>query len=261
MNDRKDKAYENKLMDTAFTSNLYRPSATQILSSILKDEECSNAQSENNTLFMRRVMDDICEYVDNVELNFSEGNDFDGTFECECDYDCECSYNDFSMHAFKEVHRRFDVDIYNDLFLDELFKGYSEQEVNRLAPNAYEILRITLFKRLSVLAYEMGLYGVSCTMHELAVFIYAGTLRSLGTINVEDELSARNKRASEARWQPHREERAKRKKQYLKIMKEQGFSTYSDAATYIKQHIDTDNKPSHPTVSRLLSEADKGDFS
>lgn len=261
MNDRKDKTYENKLLDTAFTSNLYRPTATQIMFSILKDKECSDIESENNILFMRRVMDDISEYIDNVELNFSDGNDFDGTFECECDYDCKCSFNDFSMHAFIEVHRRFDVDIYNDLFLDKLFEGYTKQEVNRLASNAYEVLRITLFKRLSVLAYEMGLYGVSCTMHELAVFIYAGTFRDLGINDIESELSARNKRASEARWQPHRKERAKRKKQYLNIMKEQGFSTYTDAATYIKQNIDTNQKPSFPTVCRLLSEADKGDFS
>lgn len=261
MNDRKDKVYENKLMDTAFTSNLHMPAATQIMNAILKDKECSEFESKNNTLFMRRVMDDVSEYVDNVELNYSDGNDFDGSINCECDYDCECSLNDFSMHAFKEVFRRFDVDIYNDLFLDKLFEGYTKQEVIRIAPNAYEILRITLFKRLASLAYEIGLYGVSCKMHELAIFIYAGTVRYLGFNDIESELSARGKKASDARWQPHREERKERKKKYLKIMKEQGFSTYTDAATYIKQHIDTDNKPSHPTVSRLLSEADKGDFS
>nr|WP_299040043.1 hypothetical protein [uncultured Psychrobacter sp.] len=261
MNDRKDEAYENKLMDTAFTSYLYRPSATQLMNSILKEKECSVTQSENNTLFMRRVMDDISEYVDNIELNFSEGNDFDGTFECKCDYDCECSLNNFSMHAFKEVYRKFDVDIYNDLFLNKLFEGYTEQEVSRIAPNAYEILKITLFKRLSVLAYEIGLYGVSCMMHEMAIFIYAGTLRHLGINDIESELSARGKKASDARWEPHREKRKERKEKYLKIMKDKGFSTYTDTATYIKMHVDTGSSPSFPTICRLLSEADKGDFS
>ncbi|WP_201624059.1 hypothetical protein [Psychrobacter immobilis] len=77
----------------------------------------------------------------------------------------------------------------------------------------------------------------------------------------QKKLSAMNKKASDARWQPHREDKRKRKMQYLKIMKEQGFSTYTDAATYIKQNIETGKKPSFPTVCRLLSEADKGIFS
>ena len=44
-------------------------------------------------------------------------------------------------------------------------------------------------------------------------------------------------------------------------MKDKGFSTYTDAATYIKLHIDTGKSPSFNTVFSLLSEADKGDFS
>lgn len=248
-------------MDTAFTRNLYRPTATQIMDAILKDKECSDVESQNNYSFMRKVMDDVSEYVDNVELNYSDGNDFDGSIDCECDYDCECSLNDFSMHAFMNVFKSFDVDIYNNLFLDEIFEGYTKQEQDRLIPSAYEILRITLFKRLAFLAYEIGLYDVSCRMHEIAILIFGGATSSVSSNYIENQLSTRNKKASYARWQPHREERKERKKKYLKIMKEQGFSTYTDAATYIKQHIDTDNKPSHPTVSRLLSEADKGDFS
>ena len=261
VNDRQDKAYENKLMDTAFTRNLYRPAATQIMNAILKDKECSDVESQNNHSFMRKVMDDVSEYVDNVELNYSDGNDFDGSIDCKCDYNCECSLNDFSMHAFMEVFRRFDTDIYNDFFLDKIFKCYTEQEQNRLIPHAYAILQVTLFKRLAVLAYEIGLYGVSCRMHEMAIFIYAGTLRRLGINDIESELSARGKKASDARWESHREERKERKKKYLKIMKEQGFSTYTDTATYIKLHVDTGSSPSFPTICRLLSEADKGDFS
>ena len=95
----------------------------------------------------------------------------------------------------------------------------------------------------------------------MAIFIYAGTLRRLGINDIESELSARGKKASDARWESHREERKERKKKYLKIMKEQGFSTYTDTATYIKLHVDTGSSPSFHTICRLLSEADKGDFS
>ena len=75
------------------------------------------------------------------------------------------------------------------------------------------------------------------------------------------KLSDNNRKAANKRWQPRREEKKKRKEQYLQIMKEKGFSTYTDAAAYIKQYVDTDKKPSFNTVCRLLSAADKGDFS
>ena len=134
----------------------------------------------------------------------------------------------------------------------------------RIREVAYDVSHILLYRELGRWAFYHGAYETGITYNSTATLLYGGAIRNKKQnfdSYIKDEISARGKKASDARWQPHREERKERKKKYLKIMKEQGFSTYTDAATYIKQHIDTDNKPSHPTVSRLLSEADKGDFS
>mgnify|MGYP000701670608 FL=1 len=44
-------------------------------------------------------------------------------------------------------------------------------------------------------------------------------------------------------------------------MKEQGFKKYAETARYIKEYIDTDEKPTYEYVYKLISEAAKGNLS
>ncbi|MGE6482090.1 hypothetical protein ACQKEI_12145 [Psychrobacter namhaensis] len=77
----------------------------------------------------------------------------------------------------------------------------------------------------------------------------------------KSEQSKKNTKAANVGAEKKRSLRQQKKKEYLQIMKEKGFTSYTDTATYIKQYIDTDNTPSYRTVCQWLSQADKGDFS
>ncbi|MGP9689518.1 hypothetical protein ACT3TH_10190 [Psychrobacter sp. AOP22-C1-C5] len=262
----KDEARKYQLLNTAFELNLSKPTYEQIANLVFFDNDCTDAQRENNYTFLTNIDEAINRYVQNSEIDYKKDNTFNGSPDCGCDYDCECSLNVFAMSAFKNIARQFDLDIKgNNALVNSVLADFTIEEQHRLLScNIAEVLRIIMYKSLSYLAYNLGFYDISFKHHEVAIVMYGGIMVDVQvdiTDYLEDEISARSKKASDARWQPHREEKKERKKKYLKIMKDKGFSTYTDAATYIKLHVDTDKKPSFPTVCRLLSEADKGNFS
>ena len=255
----------HKLMYKAFELSLSRPTNSQIAKTILSNEDCNKVQSVNNLSFLSRVQSAVVTFLQRNELEYKKYNNLKGSPKCECDYDCDCYLNEFIMPAFKDLALKFEPYIKDNSLINHILEEYTVEEKERLLNcNLREVLRLMLYKGLAYLAFEHGLYDVSCWHHESAVLMYGGSIAGESfdpSEYVENELSDRNRKASDARWQQHREEKKERKEKYLKIMKDKGFSTYSDAATYIKQHVDTDKKPSFSTVCRLLSQADKGDFS
>lgn len=78
---------------------------------------------------------------------------------------------------------------------------------------------------------------------------------------LEYKMSTNNKKKADNRWSKHNQTRPEKKKQYLQIMDEQNLTTFTETAEYIKQHIETDKKPSYDTIKRWLSQASQGDFS
>lgn len=260
-----ERAY--KLMYKSFELSLSRPTNSQVAKTILSNDECDKVQSENNLSFVSRVRGAISTFLKKNEPDYKQYNNLEDNAKCEfeCNYDCECNLNKSVMTSFKKLAISFEPYMNNGFLVNHILEEYTVEERDRLLScDLREILRLMLYKELAYLAFNNRLYDVSCWHHEATVLMYGGAIigESFNPSEyVENELSARNKKASDARWEQHREERKERKKKYLKIMKDKGFSTYTDAASYIKQHIDTDSKPSHPTVCRLLSEADKGDFS
>lgn len=70
----------------------------------------------------------------------------------------------------------------------------------------------------------------------------------------------RNTELANKRWNEHNQTRPKKKMKYLQIMRDKGFTTYAQTATYIKQEIEKGDKPSYDTICRWLSQAGKGDF-
>ena len=258
-----ERAY--KLMYKAFERSLSKPTNSQVAELILANESCNKYQSENNFFFLDRTQEEVFIFLKENELEYEKYNNSNDSSECECDYDCECRINDFIMPAFQNLAFKFESYFKDDFLLNQILEEYEIDERERLlSHNLRGMLSLMLYKGLAYLAFEHGFYDVCCWHHDVAILIY-GSMSNHERFNpseyIESELSARNKKASEARWQRHREERSKRKKQYLGIMNEQGFSTYTDTASYIKQYIDTGKKPSFNTICRLLSEADNGNFS
>ena len=244
--------------------SLIKPTINLILTSIFDDENCDEIQSANNIIVLEYIETTVSNYVFNYEFNL----DFiiNSDYECKCKAECQCEdkVNITVRESFKKAKKQFDFNLHTDRIFDYIDAESTDTEFTRLRNLAYPIFGILLSRELGRWAFYNGLYEAGFNNNSSATLLYGctvGHLRIDLDKHITTEISDRNKKASDARWQVHREERKERKKKYLKIMKEQGFSTYTDAATYIKQHIDTDNKPSHPTVSRLLSEADKGDFS
>ncbi|MDE4455604.1 hypothetical protein [Psychrobacter sp. DAB_AL62B] len=262
----KDEARKYQLLNTTFERNLSKPTYEQIENLVFFDKDCNDIQRKNNYTFLANLEEAINSYVQESEIDYQKDNTFDGSPDCGCDYDCECSLNVFAMSTFKNIARQFNLDLENNnTLVNNALAGFTVGEQQRLLScNIAEVVRIIMYKSLSYLSYDLGFYDISFKHHEVAIIMYGGIMVDVRvdiTDYLEEEISARGKKASDARWQPHREEKKERKKKYIKIMKDKGFSTYTDAASYIKLHVDTDKTPSFPTVCRLLSEADKGDFS
>ncbi|HCR88242.1 MULTISPECIES: hypothetical protein [Psychrobacter] len=262
----KDEAHKHQLLNTAFELMLSQPTNEQVARLVFFDNDCTDVQSKNNYSFLAGIEAGIDNHIHELEIDYQKNSTFDGNPDCGCDYDCECGLNAFAMTAFKNIARKFDLDIEkNNTLVNSLLSEFTIEEQGRLLNfDISEVTRMIMYKSLSYLSYELGFYNISFKHHEVAMMFY-GRLTTDVQANIDDyienEISARNRKASDARWQPHREKKKERKEKYLKLMKDKGFSTYTDAATYIKLHIDTGKSPSFNTVFRLLSEADKGNFS
>lgn len=145
---------------------------------------------------------------------------------------------------------------------------YAFDELEKITPDA------NIFK---VIASDMItlLLGLLCFKNNILLPIGAGSINIFSkNYNqmiyakdidydslVEERISVQNKSKADSRWSKHNKTRPEKKKQYLNIMRDKKFTTFADTATYIKQHVDIDKSPSHDTVCRWLSQANKGNFS
>ena len=262
--DEKSNVEAKRLTYEAVEIFLLKPTIDLMLNSILDDKNCNEAQSAINNTFLEHQETMMSNYVADFDFDFDiDTSDYD----CDCEDGCEreCLVNAVVQYNFKNIVRQFEADIDNDIEeLSYITDEYTEADFMRIRDVSYNVSRILLYRELGRWAFYHGAYETGITYNSVAVLIYGGAINNKKQdidSYIKDEISNRNKKASDARWQPHREEKKERKNKYLKIMKDKGFSTYTDAAAYIKLHVDTDKNPSFPTVCRLLSEADKGNFS
>lgn len=188
MTDKESEARQHKLLNTAFYHNLSMPAVDMIYTQIFLQKPCSEIQNKNNRYFLNKVEIAICDYVSHAQLDYKTDNDFDHSFECECNYDCECSLNVFAMSAFQNIHRQFALDIYTNPLLKEALSEHTIEEQDRLMGyDLVEVFRIILHRQLAILAYDMGFYHISCKQHELAMLIYGG-LNIANRIDVDQYL-------------------------------------------------------------------------
>ena len=130
--------------------------------------------------------------------------------------------------------------------------------------NVESIVEVYLYKTISILAYRLDVYDVALMYHDFAMTTYSGGIIEVSYDSgnyLKSEISKKNTEVANIGAKPKQDLRKKKKIEYLAIMKEKGFTSYADTATYIKQFVDTDRTPSYRTVYQWLSQADKGNFS
>ena len=257
-------AKSGRLTYEAVERFMIKPTLGLILNSILDDKNCNEAQSAINIAFLEHQETLMNDYVLFYDYDF----DIDTSdYECDCEGVCkrQCLLNAVVNYNFKEIVRQFEASIDDDdVELNYVTDQYTEEDFMRIREVSYNVTRILLYRELGRWAFYNGAYETGIIYNNIATLIYGGAIQNKiqdFDSYIKEEISNRNRKASDARWQPHREKKKERKEKYLKIMKDKGFSTYNDAATYIKLHVDTGKTPSFNTVCRLLSEADKGNFS
>ncbi len=153
-------------------------------------------------------------------------------------------YQGFSVHIIVD---------YKDIYLES-------KDLECL--NFHSLCHCIKLKAYAKLYFENQQYEVSFYCVNLASYVFgAGTNEVRGDNNFQKKLSDSNKSKADKRWSKHNQIKPEKKKQYLEIMDQQNFTTFTETAEYIKQHIETDKKPSYDTIKRWLSEARKGDFS
>lgn len=172
-----ERAY--KLMYKAFELSLSRPTNSQIAKTILADHKCNEIQSKNNLSFLSRIRGAIVIFLQRNELDYKQYNNIEDNFkcECECEYDCECYLNKFIMPSFKNLALSFEPYMNDGSLVKHILEEYPVEEKDRLLRcDLREILRLMLYKELAYLAFDHGLYDVSCWHHEATVLMYGGAI-------------------------------------------------------------------------------------
>ena len=241
-----------------------KPSLSFMLNSILDNENCNEEQSANNISFLEHIETCISGYIFDFDFDFDFSIEID--YECYCESECDqdCYINTVVGHKFKDVVENLELELENNPEFDFVNEKYTDDEFVRISNVAYTIAQILIYRELGRWAFHFGYYQTGVSYHGVATLLYGSAIATNGknaTNFIDSEISLRNQKAADTRWEAHRKNRVERKNRYLQIMKDKEFSTYSDTAAYIKMHIDTGKSPSFNTICRLLSEADKGDFS
>lgn len=123
----------------------------------------------------------------------------------------------------------------------------------------FMVVMMLAMRQAAITAFDRSHYCTAMGFYKR--LIEALNLTADVCIHEKNKLSFEGKEKAKTRWGKHNQERSEKKRQYLEIMRDNRFTTFADTATYIKQHVETGSKPSHDTIKRWLSEANKGDFS
>lgn len=164
----------------------------------------------------------------------------------------------------------------DDITSNSINFAYSEIGENIYNPNAFKymvsdmiilLLGLLCYKNNVLLSIGAAAFHVFSRNYNELLYVRNIDFNKL----LERKISEQNKRKAKNRWSKHNEIRSVKKQKYLRIMREKGFTTFSETADYIKlkfenkestEYKNTKKKPlSHATIERWLSQANKGDFS
>ncbi len=145
----------------------------------------------------------------------------------------------------------------------KLTRYYNDSDDHEKNHFIFIAILVMVYRELALIAYSKSHYYLAMSYKNMSMSYYSNLIHKsvYGMENFGHKLTAVNKEKANNRWSKHNQTRPEKKKLYLEIMDQQNFTTFTETAEYIKQHIETDKKPSYDTIKRWLSEASKDDFS
>lgn len=122
---------------------------------------------------------------------------------------------------------------------------------------------VMVYREVALITYSKSHYYLAVSYNKMSNDFHSNLVHKsvFGMENFAHKLTKVNKGKAKTRWSKHNQTRPEKKKQYLEIMDQKNFTTFTETAEYIKQNIETGKKPSYDSIKRWLSEASKGDFS
>lgn len=260
-----------KNVNNAIEQTISKPRTIDIARQILEHETCHIHKQRNNIFFLDSVEVFAKNYVNE---RFKSNNEYfkKNIKKYSEGYDPEIHNFNIDQYALNRyIETKFikiDESLDNIENKREIFHKilipHSIEEIERIGIMLDEIFRIYIFKSIALIAYELTAYELCLRYHDFAIYLFSGSAVQIGYDRndyFEKMASLNGIIASEARWAPQAEYRQQKKKEYLAIMKEQDFKKYAETARYIKEYIDTDDKPTYEYVYKLISEAVKGNLS
>ena len=261
----------NKNCYKAFADNLDRPRTIDIAHNILSHQECHELQQKNNLYFLDIVEAASYAYTDEkfkFDLNYFQDNktSFQKNYSNmkRTESRDEYALNRYIESLFIQIDKDLDIEIHEYNNFQNILAPYSGAELKRLQIMIYEIIRIYTYKWQSIIAFDLDAFDVASIYHDYAVVLYGGGAVQLSYESsnyFKEQLSISNTRAANIGAKEKKDFRKKKKLEYIEIHRNKDFKNMRATAEYIKQYIDTDEKPVYDTVYRWLREANKGDFS
>ena len=247
------------------------PDDIGMANNLYNHEQCNNLQKKNNLIFLEDAKAISVQYTrENFKVDTSyfrnnmdsfstvhEDSGFAGNKE-------EYALNQYIGELFSKIAISLNEVLSNTSEFNHILSKYSSSESKRLSLKFLEVFRIYAFKELSFIAYHIEAFNIALMYHDYAMQLYFSSSKSIFYDSADyfrKISSVQGTKAAKTRWAPQAEYRQQKKKQYIKIKEDKGFTKNTDATRYIKKYIDIDEKPSYEYVYKLISEASKGDFS
>lgn len=263
----------NNSLKVAIEKILSVPTNLNIAESILQHSTCSVLEKENNIIFLEHIQQKTllyCKNNFNFKLNLDDFESYplssEHLDECIATGEIELIYrrHRYVENALSQLFSDFIKNPNNYTSFKATISSFQESEIDRLNSNVESIVEVYLYKTISLIAYHLDVYDVALMYHDFLMTTYSGGIIEVSYDSGKYFRSVQSKKNTEAAnvgAKPKQDFRREKKIEYLKIMREKRFSTFAQTATYIKQYIDTEPKPSYRTVCKWLSEANNNNFS
>ncbi|SJM38478.1 hypothetical protein A1019T_02475 [Psychrobacter pasteurii] len=268
-------AINNILNDYRNLSNaieviLGMPEDIGIANNLYNHEQCSELQRKNNLVFLEDAKATSVQYI---QQSFSFDTDYflkdidkfsngynESGFAGNKD---EYALNKYIGELFNIIAINLNEILSNSSEFNHILSKYPSSEAQRLSLKFLEVFRLYAFKELSFIAYHIKSFNIALMYHDYAMQLYFSSSKSIFYDSADyfrKISSIQGVKAAKARWSDQRKYRQQKKKEYLKIKKDQGFKKNTDAANYIIENTNSEEELNYDYVYRLLCEATNGNF-
>lgn len=258
---------DHRNLSNAIEVILGMPEDLGIANNLYNHKQCSNLQKKNNLFFLEDAKAlsvqytrenfkvDTSYFLNNID-SFStkhEDSGFAGNKE-------EYALNQYIGELFNKIAISLNEVLSNTSEFNRILSKYSSSESKRLSLKFLEVFRIYAFKELSFIAYYTEAFNIALMYHDYAMQLYFSSSKSIFYDSADyfrKISSVQGTKAAKTRWADNPEYRERKKKQYLEVMLEQGFTKCTVAMRYIKENIDEEGESSFEYAYELLRQAYK----